>query len=469
MKKAGLVGPSYQERSLPFDAQRTINMFPVVDETENGKETVAMYGTPGKLLFSTAGVGPVRQSFYSTNGRAFVVSGIELYELSSGGTATLRGTLNAGTSFVTMDENGTTLAICDSDAVYLFTYSSNAFAEVADADLPSSGTLTFIDGYYIVSKNLSGAFYLSSLYDGTAWDALDFATAESSPDVLVRVFNFNGQLWLFGDFTTEIWANVGGTGFPFARVSGGKIETGCASPYSVVSVDNSVFWVGKDKRGTGIVYRANGFTPEPISTKPIELLLGAITDLTVLKGYTYQQDGHTFYVLTGAGMTTTLVYDTTTKQWHERAYLSAGVQGVDLAANCMFAFGKILVGDKDSGNVYQLKMDTYSDNTSPILRQRTFSHIANKGDAFVINSLLVDFEYGVGLQTGQGSDPQCWLEVSRDGGLTWGNKLYTSIGAAGNRDTRAIWHKLGQFDRQATFRVSISDPVKVAICGAYFN
>ena len=467
MKRAGLIGPSYQERSLPFDAQRTVNLFPTIDETKEGREVASLYGTPGKLLFGTAGTGSVRQMFYSTGGRAFVVTGTTLYELDSSGTATSRGTLNAGSGVVTMGENGSQLMICDGQYGYIFTYGTNAFAVISDGDFPSASTMCFIDGYFAVSKNLSGAFYISSLYDGTAWDALDFATAESSPDNLVRIFPAVGLLWLFGDKSIEIWSNIGGTGFPFARVSGGKIETGCASPHSVVSLDNSVFWIGQDSRGTGVVYRASGFTPQRVSTHAIEYKLQQ-SNLSAVRGYTYQQDGHTFYVLTDSD-TFTFVYDIATQLWHERAYLSAGNLVADLGSTCMFAFGKVLVGDRSSANVYQLKLDNYSDNTQPILRSRTFTHLSNNEEPFNIRSLVVGFEYGVGLQTGQGSDPQCWLEVSKDGGITWGRKLYANIGPVGIRNKRAMWNKLGNFDRMATFRVSISDPVKVAITGAYFD
>lgn len=468
MKKAGLVGPSYQERSLPFDAQRTVNLYPVVDETKEGKEVAALYGAPGKLLFGTGGTGTVRAVFSASNGRAFGIVGIQLYEYDSSGTATLRGTLNAGTGTVTMDENGTQLAVCDGQYVYIFTYGTNVFAVVSDGDLPSAGTICFIDGYFVVNKLNSGAFYISALYDGTSWDPLDFATAESSPDDLVRPFNGAGILWLFGKKTIEPWSNIGGTGFPFARISGGKIETGCAAAHSVVALDNTIFWLGKDNKGQGIIYRANGFTPQRISTHAIEYKLQQIADLSVFRAYTYQQDGHSFYVLTNS-TTITLVYDIASQLWHERAYLTGGVQTADLSSSCMFAFNKVLVGDRSSANIYQLSLDTFSDNTGPLLRERIFTHLNNSGESFRIHSLQVDFEYGVGLETGQGSNPQCWLEISRDGGQTWGAKLYMSIGRVGKRRTRACWTKLGNFTHSATFRVSISDPVKVAICGAYFE
>lgn len=467
--KVGLVGPSYNERSLPFDAQRTINLYPTIDESGQGKEVNALYGTPGLLLFATCGGGNVRNNFCAANGRAFVVSGSALYEIDSAGTATSRGTLNTSSGNVSMDENGTQLAICDGVDVYIFTYASNAFAEVADGDLPSSGTMCFIDGYFVVSKNSSGAFYLSSLYDGTAWDPLDFATAESSPDDLVRVYNAMGQLWLFGKKTTEIWSNVGGSGFPFERINGAKIEVGCAAAHSVVGMDNSVFWVGQDGRGNGMIFRAQGFQPQRISTHAIEYILQQVSDLTQLKAYTYQQDGHVFYVLTGTGLSTTLVWDNATNQWHERAFLNSSGEYETHLSNChMFAFNKHLVGDRASGKVYEQDLDIYDDNGSAIKRQRIFTHIGDEGKRFKVRSLRVDFERGVGLSTGQGSNPLATLRVSKDGGRSWSNEYSASIGALGVRKPACAWNRLGYFEL-FTAELTITDPVKVAICGSYIT
>lgn len=467
--KIGLVGGSYEERSLPFDAQRTINLFPVLDETGQGKEISALYGTPGLTTFTTCGAGMIRGEFCAANGRAFVVSGTDLYEITSAGVATSRGSLLTTSGTVTMDENGTQLAICDGTYVYIFTYSTNAFARVTDADLPSSGTLCFLDGYFVVSKNSSGAFYISSLYDGTAWDALDFATAESSPDDLVRVFNAIGQLWLFGKKTTEIWSNVGGSGFPFERINGAKIETGCLAAHTVVSLDNSVFWLGRDNKGSGIVYRAQGFKPERISTHAIEYKIQQVADATNLIAYTYQQDGHVFYVLTGQGLDTSLVYDITTQQWHERAYLNAsGEYEVHLSNSYMFAFNKHLVGDRTSGKVFEMSMEVYADNGDAIKRKRVFTHIGDEGKRFRANSLRVDFERGVGLSSGQGSAPVAILRVSKDGGRSYSDEYSCSIGALGVRMPSCSWNRLGLFE-VLTAELTITDPVKVAICGAYLE
>ena len=426
--KLGLVGPSYQERSLPFDAQRTVNFYPVVDETQEGKEVSALYGTPGLENFTTAGIGPIRAVFSSTNGRAFCVSATQLFELSSVGVATSRGTLTSDVGSVSIDENTTQMAICDGTKIYIFTYASNAFTTPVLAASPAY-TVTQLDGYFIYNTD-AGQFYISALQDGSTWDALDFATAESSPDGLVRVFATLGQLWLLGSRTIEIWINNGDVDFPFSRIQGARMEVGCAAAFSVVSADNTMFWLGTSKDGQGIVYRASGYSPQRISTFAIERYINTDEDLEDIIGYTYQQDGHLFYVLTGGNLETTICYDAATQLWHERASLELdGTWSTHAASTCMFIFNKHLVGDKSNGNIYQMSEDFYDDSGTMIRAQRTFTHMNNEGKSFSVNTLQVDFEYGVGLTaTGvQGEDPVVWLEISTDGGRTWGSELLATI------------------------------------------
>jgi len=184
--RIGIVGPTYQQRSLPFNAERSVNLFPVFDQ--QGKEVSAMYGTPGLELFSTCGVGPIRGGFSSSNGRAFFVSDSRLFEITSDGAATSRGSLNQSSGYVTIAENDTQLAICDGIKVYIFTYATNNFQIVTDSDLPNASTICYLDGYFIISELDSDRFYISDLQNGLSWNALQFATAESSPDKLVALF-----------------------------------------------------------------------------------------------------------------------------------------------------------------------------------------------------------------------------------------------------------------------------------------
>ncbi len=465
--KIGLVGSTYQERSLPFNAQRTVNAFPV--KTKKGKEVDALYGTPGLKEFCIAGSGAIRAEFYSSNGRAFVVSGSEVYEIDVAGNATLRGTIDQTQGNVSIDENATQLGICDGQSLYIFTYEDNDFSKVSDDDLPLCGSLAVIDSYFIVNKNNSGQFYISTVADGANWAALDFASAESSPDKLLRVYNALGQLWLFGERTTEIWSNTGAASFPFERIAGAKIEAGIVAPHTVIAMDSSVFWLGRDKFGSGIVLRARGFTPIKVSTSAIDYAIQSATNLDDIRAWSYQMDGHYFYVLTGGGLKTSLVYDLTMDEWHERAYLNEeGKYEQHLASSHMLAFDKHLVGDRNSGKIYEMSMDVYSDDGNPIKRERIYTHISNEDKYIRYNNLVLGFETGVGLQSGHGSDPKVSLQMSKDGARTWSDSYTDSIGKVGEYKDKVRFRRLGIAEKM-TFRISMTDPVKFAITGSYLN
>lgn len=466
--KIGLVGPTKEQRSLPFDAQRSINLFPVLDDM--GKEIAALYSAPGKSLFSTAGLGPIRGCFFSTKDRAFVVSGSFLFEIDSAGVATSRGSFDTSSGNVTIAENTTQLAICDGSKLYIFTYLTNVLAKVTDPDLPSNvGTVAYVDGFFVVNELNSGRFYKSALNDGTSWTALDFATAESSPDNLSCVINALGQLWLFGTTTTEVWTNTGDAAFPFRRISGAKLEVGILSPFSAVEIDNSVMWVGRDKFGQGIVYKAQGFSPVRVSDSSIERFIQKATSPSSMNAYAYQEEGNTFYVLTGGGLETSLVYDLTTQQWHERAFLNIdGNFEPDIASCHMFAFGKHLVGDRRNGRVYELSMDYYDDGGDELCRERIYTHLSDEGQRIRYNALEIGFETGTGLQSGQGSDPLVSLALSKDGARTWIDCGTASIGAVGQYQKKVEFRRLG-ISEQMTFKIRITEPVKVAIVGSYLR
>jgi hypothetical protein len=368
-----------------------------------------------------------------------------------------------------MDENGSQLMIVDGTYGYIFTYTTNVFAQITDGDFPTPGTLTFIDGYFIVNKVNTQQFYISALYDGSSWAPLDFASAESSPDNLLRVLNVVGYLWLFGTKTAESWSNTGASAFPFERVSGGRMQVGIMAKSTAIPVDNSVIWVGQDAYGNGIVYRADGFTPLRISDEAVEYAISQASDNTNLTAYTYQDNGHVFYVLTGGGLATTWVYDLTTKIWHERAYMNAYGQFEQHLGVCStFAFNKQLVGDRRNGNIYVQSLDTYSDAGNPLVARRVYTHFSQENTRTRLNSLELVLESGVGLQTGQGSSPVVVLRVSKDAGRTWSDEHQASMGAVGQYYVSAKWRRIGMAS-VITFEVTISDPVKRSLIGSYLR
>lgn len=337
--------------------------------------------------------------------------------------------------------------------------------------LPSSvGTLTYSDSFFIVNKNGTGRLYKSAPNQGRVWDALDFANAESSPDNLLRPIAAVGQLFNMGKFTGEIWTNTGASSFPFQKVAGGKINMGILAPATARELDNTLFWVGRNTDGYGGVYRASGFIPLKISDESIDAKIKAATDPENLRSYSYEgKDGHLFYVVTGGGLATTLVYDLNTKMWHERAYMnSQGALELHRPQCHMSIFSKALVGDRLNGNIYILDSSTYTDNGDPLPAIRIYTHLSDESKRIRYNSLVIGAESGVGLQSGQGSDPVIEMQLSTDGAKTWSDTYREPLGKTGEYKNKAQFRRLGVAEIM-TFKVQIVDPVKRYITGSYLT
>jgi hypothetical protein len=277
-----------------------------------------------------------------------------------------------------------------------------------------------------------------------------------------------GQLFLFGDISIEPWNNTGAATFPFQRVnSSSQISVGVAAPSTILELDNTAFWVGKDKNGTGVVYRADGYSPKRISTEAVELRLQAAPSISTLKAMAYQEAGHTFYIITGGGMETAQVYDVSTNLWVEWSYFnSSGNYELPLTNDLFYAFGKTLALDRTSGKVYEQSSKYYSDNGEEIACDRIFTHIFDNGNPFLIKNLILNFETGVGNTTVE--NPKAMLYLSNDGGRTFYTYYEAFMGKAGEFLSRVVFWRLGRH-RQCTFRVRVTDSVKRVITGGQFN
>lgn len=454
--KTPFLGPSAYARSPNAQADRSVNIYP--EMTPQGRDVAVFYGTPGMLEWVDL-TGRVR-GLHVAGAYLYAVAGANIVKVSSGGTETVLGTLSTSSGAVQMADNGAELLIVDGTAGRIVTLATGVVAAIADTDFIQTATsCTFQDGYFIVNEPGTQAFYQSDLYDGTSWDALNFASKEGGPDNLVTLLSDHRELWLFGKETTEVWYNAGTSTFAFARVDGAFSEVGCAAEHSPAKLDNSVFWLGND----GMVYRANGYTPARVSNSAVEHAIEQMTTVSDAYSWTYKQEGHAFYCLTFPTAGQTWCFDTSSQMWHERASLVNG-EFTAHPATCCVQFGKmILVGDS-TGKVSKLDLATYSDNGNPIKRLRRWAHLNNSGKVFTIPSLQLHAETGVGLD-GSVAEPLAMLRWSDDGGHTWSNEHTASMGAIGEYKARATWRRLGS-SRDRTFEVSMTDPVKCAWIGA---
>lgn len=470
MAKFPFIGPSYTSRSVNFDCQRAVNIFPVMSESGTSKNISALCGTPGLMTFCTFPTYPNRQSI-EIAGRAFAVSGNALYEVFSDGTYLARGTLQTAAGPISMSYNASQICIVDGPNGYILNLTTNAFQQITSPGWLGADTVTYMDGYFIFNRPNTGVYYISEINDGTNIDALDFASAEGSPDNLVAVAAVHRQLFLFGTASIEASFNSGNPDFPFERIQGAFIEYGCIAAQSVTTTANTVFWLGGDAQGSGIVFMANGFNPQRISNFAVEYAIQQYGTLSDAVGYTYQEDGHYFYVLNFTSANTTWVYDISTNQWHERAYLSAGVYTRHRGQCHMYAFGKHLVGDYDNGILYQQALSIYDDNGNPKRWMRTCPHIADDLEYIFYDRLQIDMETGVGLSGSPGiqdTDPQVMLQWSDDGGHTWSNEHWVPAGKIGEYKARALWRRLGR-SRDRVFSAAGSFNCKTFLINGLIN
>jgi len=466
--KTPILGSTYVARSVNAADARMVNLFPEI-VPEGGKEPAFLQRAPGLRLLATVGFGPIR-GLWSFGNYGYVVSGNSLYKLDTSYAATLLGAI-AGTGPVSMSDNGTQLFIAANPNGYIYNANTNVFAPITDPDFPGAVTVGYIDGYFVFNEPNSQKLWITALLDGTSVDPLDFASAEGAPDDLISLIVDHREIWVFGANSTEVWYDAGTAAFPLQRIQGAFNEIGCAAAYSVAKMDNSIFWLGADARGRGIVYRANGYTGQRISTHAVEWHIQQYGNLSDAIGYTYQQDGHSFYVLIFPQANTTWVYDASTQAWHERAGWSNG-SFTRHRSNCQMAFNnEVIVGDFENGNIYAFDLDVYADNGSIQKWLRSWRALPtgqNNLKRTAHHTLQLDCESGIGLNLGQGSDPQVMLRWSDDGGHTWSNEHWSGMGRIGEYYRRVFWRRLGMTLklRDRVYEISGTDPVKIAIMGA---
>lgn len=465
------VGPAYTIDSLNINAQRCLNWYPEVDATDS-KSVTSLKPRPGLKPFAElTGTGAMRSLYTASNGRFFGVRGGSVSEIYDSGASLVVGSLTSTTGIVRMTDNGFEMIIVDGSAGlgYLFNFAANAFTQIVDAGYPGGSHVAFIDQYFIVNKPGTQQYQWCALGDGSSWPGLNITSSEGSPDYITSLIALGGELWPFGPQSYEAHYNTGLSRGTFARIQGSNQGVGNIAPNSLAKNNTNIFWIGGDDGGHGRVYTNEGYRPRAISTHAIEQAIQRYAKIDDAIGYCYQKLGHDFYVLSFPTPSVTWVYDYSTGMWHEESWTDTDNNSYMVRGIVQdFSNGKNYVGDWRSGNVFEVDPDTYTDNGDLIHRERTSPHIWNNLERTYYGSFQVDLEAGVGLVSGQGEDPQIMLQISRDGGHTYGSEQWRSAGKLGEYARRVKWNRLGS-DRDRIWKVKCTDPVKWVILGAYIE
>lgn len=494
--KMNFVGASYKSNILPLSCQTTINYF-VENSEGQGKYPAFLRPTSGTALFSdlsTINSQSTRGMYYTSLGQAFYIAGTVLYEFFADGSYTKRGTLSSVTGIVNFADNGYQMIMVDgvsgyilniveqSDANGIVTDPLYDFYKITDPNFPVGATFVcFQNDYFLVNGEITNSktgqvtntiVALSALLDGSTWTDLTgqptFFQSQNSGDPITAIINTNAYIWVFGSQSLQAWYNDGTT--PYSPIGGTFSSIGILAPYSLAKLNDVIFFLGASKDGFGQVYQStSGYTMQKISTYPIEEEISSYKNPEDAIAFTFSENGHYFYVLNFQADNKCWVYDNSEGAWHERTsrnIVSGLPQAWKYLMSC-FAFNKNFVGSINKAQIFHLDSNTCLDNGQVVMRERTAAIIYddNMLNFMFYKSFTLDVNSGVGLTTGQGSDPQIMMQYSKDGGRTWSYERWTSLGKLGNYKHRVKWYQLG-IARSMIFRIRISDPVNCAILGA---
>jgi len=488
-KQQGLIGPSYTLRTANYDAQRTINMFPEMNELQTGKEqeVAQLVSVPGQILVDMLPKSPIRALYFTSFGYIVCVAGNTVYYLNSPDKG-----LTWTNPTVIADLTTSTGPVCISDGIpnYLNGVANTGMVnQVVVVDGSNYGVVfeegttnaiqlnngnsyngasfvTFQDGFFIFTQNSQSPTVFFAA-DPLNISDLDEVTVNLGPDYVSRVISDHDILWFFGGRSSSVWQNTGGSlsSNIFQQIPGSYAEGGCAFPQTIAKCSGQLMWLQSDERGFGQVFQGAGYRGVRVSNHAVETWIQSFADLSGATAWTYQDGGHSFYALNIPTATTTWVYDLNTKMWSERAFYKNGVFNRDLIEHHITLYGPNynnihLCSGYNSNRLYTLSNSSYILETEPIYRMRTSPHASNGLDRIFFSQAQIDLETGVGLDGDGYAYPTGYnpvgytdnaINIPLNGNGTSG--IYTIVGNDGNP---AIPASLPSISASGTWSNSVS-------------
>ena len=495
MSRFGFCSGTYASPLVNAAAQRCVNFYPERVEMDD-KSAVILLPTPGLAVFAQVAAMNQVRGLWTIQGRTFAVIDSKLREILSTGAINLNlevGNDGAPVSFTASPQQ---LLIASAGKLYVFflqtqtigtmVYLAGSFVAVDPATFPNPvSQVGYVDGFFIALIRNSQQYWVSNLLDATSWTNNGAKIISVFPDRVLSMGIDHREIWLFGEKSTDVEYDSGNI-FPFDTVPGGYIEQGCGATYATTNLDNGLFWVGaRNDLGWAVGWRTNGYSAVRITNHAVEAAWSSYPTIADARAFAFVMDGHSFWHINFPSAHRSWRYDVATQMWHEVSYYDprTGLETMHLAQCATFNFGKILVGDRLTGTIYQMAppaaavgggWNFITDNGNTIRRVRRSPHVATEQEWIRHHSLQVDFETGLGPQpplldgAGEPRGPIATLRWSDDGGHTWSNGHDRDLGQAGRFKTRAIWRRLGR-SRDRVYEISCADPVPYRIVDAYLK
>ena len=433
------------------DTEPPINWYPAGDQDFK----IIQYGDPGLSTVVTPAVNTQVRCMKDMGEFLYVHAGNGVYQIDKLWQVKFLGNTLTNTGPSWIETNGVQVAVCDDHDMFVYTVATDTFNNVTATYSIGASCLTYQDGYGAFVNPNTGEFYLTNLYDFTTINLIYYGVVETWPGNLESIIMNYRELWLSKKDVTEFWFNQGGTQsnpFPFQRIGGpGMIPQGVGAKASVRRYDNGVIFLNNNRE----VLYFTGYQPQVISTPKMSREIETYSRIDDAIAFDYLISGHPFYCLTFPTAGVTWVWDNRVKAWHKRQSWQAGtVLPGRWRGNCAFYWnGMQLVGDYENGNIYQMSRDFDDDDGNYVIRTLYSQEIYNAGNRINLSSLRILFNHG---GTTSNIDPFAMLSWSDDGGHTYGNEHWRSMGKVGEYKYESLWTRLGQARTSRIFKLQVS-------------
>lgn len=473
MKYPSFIGPSNAVQSPIADAERTVNFYPEPVQSRGAPTDGLLLPTPGlKPFHVSTDVGT--RALFEVSGRCFAVIGGNFYELFATKTATLIDAVAQDSNPATISYNGQAggqLFVTSGNHGYCYVLSSGAFTQVLTNEATQGG---WKDGRFLAFNVLNGRVRESALNDGTTWPALVYFERSLAPDPW-QAMVVGTLIWMIGEQTSEGWYNAGTSPQPFAPSISSLLRAGTNAPFSVQLVGSAPIFLKHDQYGSATITRVQGYTPQTVSNAAVATALSAFDRSGTLddcETLVYQEQGHTFACFNFSTAHSSWCLDLDSGLWHERGdwdspHTRYNVWGPRVHCH---AFGKHLVGDRMTGTISEMDVTIGTQaNGDAIRRLRIAPPIwAKSTTPLTVERFSLRMQTGLGLISGQGSNPEVDFRYSDDG-ETWKGLRRVSAGARGKRQQRVYWTQCGGSPTIWTPEVVVSDGIPWRIAGADIN
>ncbi len=453
-----LAAPTYKDRSGQKSSQKTQNLYmaPGIDT----KWTA--YDFPGCKSWSVVATGFDR-GLYNFNDELYQVIDTSLVKIDSAGGKTVLGPIG-GTNRVVFDDDGLNLFIATGGDLHR--YDGSTVIVVSSTNLESPNSVSYLNGFFLYDGD-DGRFQASDSGDGTTINDLSVGVANSDGDDIVRGMVHAQLVYWYGARSIEPWYFSGDGDLPFDRLEQGFVQLGLRAMHSLAADEEAMYFLGADSQ----FYKLSRSVATSVSDPSIAHAVEQLSTTSDAIGWTFTLEGQRFYWVNFPTESRSFLYSVTYNYWVDLSYGMDGER--HLANSYTYCYGKHLVADYRNGNVYELDINTFTDNGQPRLRYRDSAPLTAKGlglngDRIIVGRVQFEIEKGVGLSTGQGVNPQIMCQLSGDGGKTFGAQSFVSMGAMGDYDTRVDYYQFAD-GYSMVCRVLCTDPVYFAFSGGFVD